>query len=198
MNSKGVYSIKSFYKFVNFRGVLPISSPAIWKIKIPPRIQIFLWLLTNNKLLTRDNLCKRQNVDDLTCVFCNGQESCSHLFSTCVVAVEFWKAICVLTGINEDINIMSISMYWMRGDSFAATNIVHATGLWAIWKTRNDMVFNNVCWSGLQVIWRKTASNLSSWECLSSGCAKDKVTWAAKELEVKARSPPLLLWPDPG
>ena len=42
MNSKGVYTVKSFYKFINFRGVLPVNSPAVWKIKIPRRIQIFL------------------------------------------------------------------------------------------------------------------------------------------------------------
>ena len=96
-NSKGVYTVKSIYKFINFRGVLPTSSPAVWNLKIPPRIQIFLSLLVNNKLLTRDNLSKRQEVGDPTCVFCSEQESCFHLFSACVVAIEFWKAMCVLT-----------------------------------------------------------------------------------------------------
>jgi hypothetical protein len=36
----------------------------MWKIKVPPRIHIFLWLLANNKVLTRDNLVKMRNVDD--------------------------------------------------------------------------------------------------------------------------------------
>ena len=40
MNSKGIYTVKSFYKFVNFRGVLPVSTPAVWAVEIPPRIQI--------------------------------------------------------------------------------------------------------------------------------------------------------------
>ena len=31
---------------------------------MPPRIYIFLWLLSNNKTLTRDNLAKRRNVED--------------------------------------------------------------------------------------------------------------------------------------
>ena len=198
LNPSGVYSVKSLYNVVNFRGVLPKNTPAVWNIKIPARIHIFLWLLVNNKLFTRDNLRKSQEVSDPTCVFCSEHESCFHLFSACVVAVEFWKAICTLTGVREDINMMSISSYWLRGDKFAAINTVHAAGLWAIWKTRNDMVFNNVCWPGLQAICRKTMSNLSTWECISSGCARDKLVWAVKELETKARSPPLLLWPDPG
>jgi hypothetical protein len=59
--------------------------PAVWKIVVPPRINFFLWLLSNNKLLTRDNLGKRRKVDDQTCLFCNEPESISHLFFSYVV-----------------------------------------------------------------------------------------------------------------
>jgi hypothetical protein len=67
--SKGVYPVSSLYSIINFRGVMPIHVPAVWKLKIPPRVHVFLWLLFNNKLLTRDNLNKRQEVLDLCCVF---------------------------------------------------------------------------------------------------------------------------------
>lgn len=40
--SNAVYSSKSLYTIVNFRGVKPIYLPAVWKLKIPPRIQFFL------------------------------------------------------------------------------------------------------------------------------------------------------------
>ena len=195
LNSKGVYTVSSFYKFINFRGVSCLLLLLLFGHLKSPQYSDFSLPLVNNKLLTRDNLSKRQEVGDPSCVFCSEQESCSHLFSCCVVAVEFWKAICAVTGVSEDINMMSISSYWLRGDKFAAINTVHAAGLWAIWKTRNDMVFNNVCWPGLQAIWRRTTSNLSMWECFSLGCARDKLGWAMKELETKARSPPLLLAP---
>jgi hypothetical protein len=29
--------------------------PSVWKLITPPRMQIFLWLESNNKLLTREN-----------------------------------------------------------------------------------------------------------------------------------------------
>ena len=54
-NSNGVYSSQSLYKIVNFRGIVPVHVPAVWHLKIPPRIHFFLWLLSKNKLLTRDN-----------------------------------------------------------------------------------------------------------------------------------------------
>jgi hypothetical protein len=55
-------------------------TPVMWGISVPSRVHIFLWLLANNKTLTRDNLSRRKSLDDKTCLFCNELESISHLF----------------------------------------------------------------------------------------------------------------------
>lgn len=52
----------------------------IWKGKIPEKIKIFLWLLTNDVVLSRDNLRRRKWQGDPSCVFCNSVETASHLF----------------------------------------------------------------------------------------------------------------------
>jgi hypothetical protein len=57
-NLVGVYSSRSLYSVINFRGVQPMYIPTVWKLLIPPRIHFFLWLLSNNRLLARDNLEK--------------------------------------------------------------------------------------------------------------------------------------------
>jgi hypothetical protein len=54
--SIGFYSSKYLYVVINFRGVQPVYLPAVWDLKIPSRVQIFLWLLSQNKIMTRDNL----------------------------------------------------------------------------------------------------------------------------------------------
>ena len=41
--STGVYSSRSLYGIINFRGVLPVYEPAVWKLNIPPRVQIFFY-----------------------------------------------------------------------------------------------------------------------------------------------------------
>jgi hypothetical protein len=41
---------------LDHRGVRPLFVHAVWKLKNPSMVQIFLWLLPKNKLLTRDNL----------------------------------------------------------------------------------------------------------------------------------------------
>jgi hypothetical protein len=80
-NSMGKYSVQSLYVVMNNRGVKQVYTSVMWKISIPLRLHIFLWLLANNKTLTRDNLDKRKSLDDKTCLFCSEPESMSHLFS---------------------------------------------------------------------------------------------------------------------
>ena len=65
-SSNGKFSVQSLYAVISHHGVKPVFVHAVWKLKIPPRVQIFLWLLSKNKLLTRDNLAKRKEVFDNT------------------------------------------------------------------------------------------------------------------------------------
>lgn len=71
LEPSSIYLGKSFYKMINlWGGVAHDLKDCIWKIKTPPNIHAFLWLIYNNKSLTRDNLAKRCHVADPTCVFC--------------------------------------------------------------------------------------------------------------------------------
>jgi hypothetical protein len=36
-SSNGVYNSQSLYRVINFRGVVPVYTPSIWELKIPPR-----------------------------------------------------------------------------------------------------------------------------------------------------------------
>jgi hypothetical protein len=91
--SKGVYSSKSLYAIINFRGVQPVFLPAVWDLKIPPRVQIFLWLLSQNKIMTRDNLRHRCIQKTLQCELCSELESVKHLFFDCLVSRLLWSVV---------------------------------------------------------------------------------------------------------
>jgi hypothetical protein len=101
-------------------------------------------------LLTRDNLVKRQNVDDLTCVFCNEVESCQHLFFDCVVASKIWRDIVMALGVNLKISSMhDISSLWNDFKKNNNLNMIFAVVLRTIWITRNDFIFNRSQWLGM-------------------------------------------------
>jgi hypothetical protein len=54
-----VYSVKSIYAVVNFRGMVHVNIYFVWSLKVPPNVQFFLWLMMHNRTLTRDNVVKR-------------------------------------------------------------------------------------------------------------------------------------------
>jgi hypothetical protein len=84
--SKGVYSSKSLYVVINFRGIQHVFLPSVWDLKIPPRVQIFLWILFQNKIMTRDNLRHRGIQKLLGCELCSEIEFVKHLFFDCLVS----------------------------------------------------------------------------------------------------------------
>lgn len=49
-NSSGIYSTSSLYHIINFRGIVPTFIPAVWSVVAPPRVQVFLWLVSQNKI----------------------------------------------------------------------------------------------------------------------------------------------------
>jgi hypothetical protein len=65
----------------------------VWKLKIPTRVQFSLWLVSKDKILTRDNLGKRRVMDDPSCLFCNKPETVNHLFFECVIARRIWNSV---------------------------------------------------------------------------------------------------------
>lgn len=158
----------------------------------------FLWLLSHNKLITRDNLVKRQHLDDLSCMFCCEKETSNHIFFECVLAQEIWNIIYASTDMHGHPTYGDISDMWARDKKYQANNLINAATIWAIWKCRNDLCFNGKSWLGLQVILRKIASLCSQWKILCAGSARGRVETSTLSIWEAARKPPLLLWPKPG
>jgi 5-methylcytosine-specific restriction endonuclease McrA len=82
----------------------------MWKINVPPKLHVFLWLLANEKVLTRDNLAKRRQVDDLTCLYCNDTESVKHVFFECCVAKWLWEVLAEVTGLPVIIDFENMEL----------------------------------------------------------------------------------------
>jgi hypothetical protein len=149
---QGGFWLSPYMGVITDRGVRQVFTPVMWKIEVPPRIHIFLWLLANNKVLTRDNLAKRKDLDDLTCLFCAEPESVQHLFFGCCVAQSIWETISEIIGITVGRDFESVAKLWIRDKNCKFVNIVNAAVLWALWKTRNNLCFQDSRWPGTRRI----------------------------------------------
>jgi hypothetical protein len=87
-STSGNYSSSSCYNIISYRGVTPIFIPSIYTLVVPPRVHKFVWLFANNKLMTRDNMLKRNLGKPTDCIFYSKEESVDHLFFSCIVATK--------------------------------------------------------------------------------------------------------------
>lgn len=94
------FSVKSMYNAMAINDSGPYHKK-IWKGKVPAKIKIFLWLMMNNAILTKDNLLKRKWVGDPSCHFCDNDETISHLFFQCSTAKAVWAIAAKSIGANN-------------------------------------------------------------------------------------------------
>jgi hypothetical protein len=151
------------YALVNFRGVKHIFLPSVWKLKIPPRVQVFLWLFSQNKVMTRYNLRKRGMPKPLECSLCKEIESVKHLFFECLVSELLWDLVFDVFGIRVT-DFLSIASRWLCNTRHLQFNFVSSAILWSIWNNRNSIVFNRKTWLNMKQVWQLALSYLRSWK----------------------------------
>jgi hypothetical protein len=124
----GIYSSSSMYVIVNFRGIQPICLPYVWNLKFPPRIQVFLWLFSQNKIMTRDNLRTRGMVKPLECEMCKELETVKHIMFECIVAKLLWAIVERVFDCNIT-NFESIASKWLCYKKLLHFNLVTSAAL---------------------------------------------------------------------
>lgn len=116
--------------------------------------------------MTRDNLLKRNMKKPEDCVFCSCHETVCHLFFECVVAKEIWSAATILLERPLGAHLESIASLWVAGKPLDHVNTICSAILWAIWKHRNNMIFNGVPWISVKQIWWMTLNFIRKWRLI--------------------------------
>jgi hypothetical protein len=84
---KNGFSVNSLYKR-KICHLAYVPYQFLWKTKLPYKIKVFLWLVVRNKILTKDNLKKRNWHGLSDCCFCGHNESIEHLFFLTVLLLD--------------------------------------------------------------------------------------------------------------
>jgi zinc-binding in reverse transcriptase len=83
------YSVKSCYTAIKEGPYIASNTEIIWKLNMPTRVTIFIWLLLQDRLLTYDNLIKRGWCIPNMCYMCRSSiENAAHLFLECTYIAE--------------------------------------------------------------------------------------------------------------
>lgn len=134
---------------------------SIWRLKIPPKIHIFLWKIEHGVLPSRVFLSShlRSSMIDTSCKICgDGVEDQMHIIWLCPSVRGIWEKVFEWWGIHAR---FSTSMHldfvsWLHWFSDHAVKIgwgvLLASVLWSIWLNRNRVLFENKAYSSKEVM----------------------------------------------
>jgi hypothetical protein len=148
--------------------------------------------------LTRNNLEKRQKLEDLTYLFCTEKESIHHLFFDCVIAKRAWELVSQATEMQIGMYFESVAKLWICNKKWYVVNIITSVVCWGLWKLRNSICFQDVAWLGMQMVWRRVLQMLRCWRVLiplkmedgfdSAISSLEQVCWRPEQIELSLGS----------
>ncbi|GMP86824.1 hypothetical protein CsSME_00039460 [Camellia sinensis var. sinensis] len=100
--SKGVFSVFSFYGMLEGRSGVVFPWKSIWATGSPSKVAFFVWTAALGKILTIDNLIRREHVlANWCCTCCRDGKMVDHLLLHCPVGSRLWNSIVALFGCNR-------------------------------------------------------------------------------------------------
>ncbi|KAH9779368.1 reverse transcriptase domain-containing protein [Citrus sinensis] len=163
-DSKGLYTVRSCYRLLNYM-LSPLSNSGwrkLWQLPIPAKVKNFLWRAMSNVLPTADNLLQRRVEAQVSYPICHSSsESVFHVLVTC----HFAKACWISSMIGYNGSCLNFT-HWME-ELFNRCNIEECSmaGMicWGLWLNRNNKVWNDVN-GRVQPVLNTAGQNLFLWQ----------------------------------
>ncbi|KAL5806755.1 hypothetical protein ACOSQ4_029488 [Xanthoceras sorbifolium] len=147
-DGQGEFSVKSAYNNLLLDDVNLWDWRFVWKLKLPPKIHLFLWSLLHGKILTNKHRTVRGMAVDEIFPRCGvGVEDSDHLLRGCVVSMNIWEKL--QQGCTRSVNFRSDFGSWLRSNRLDSKSryagmpsyLLFAISVWHIWKWRCSRVF---------------------------------------------------------
>ncbi len=148
----GCFSTRSASYFLVFDGVDDNRVRHLWRIRIPPKVKLFLWLAARNRIMTADTLSKCGWIGPSMCCLCGlASENLEHLFFLCSYSSHVWTWI--LPGEHSITAALlatdgCLAERWLRTKRIVKGSRKHLLDLcvaatcWEIWSERNQRIIS--------------------------------------------------------
>lgn len=150
-NNNGRFSVRSANNFLIYDGVKDCKIFYLWKLKVPLKIKLFMWLAARNRVLIADTPAKRGWYSPSIRVLCStNEDNLEDIFFCCTYAISMWNWLLqsilttqhLMTDLSEDIT----TRWWVRmplvGLQKNNFDLCFTTTCWELWKQRNMRIFN--------------------------------------------------------
>jgi hypothetical protein len=186
LEQSGKYSTRSLYRFITFAGVIDVQMREIWNAKIPLKVQVFLWMAWHDRIQTVQQLRKRNWVKAQVCKFCEQEESVNHLLFQCPIAVAVWCWVRDSLGwhgcpfsISSFESLLANNRGGVGGSGNLFWWLMAAVG-WALWKSRNELVFSDIVIKSPKQVAYRVLGFLQQWTLLEMKEVNLKNAWVDK------------------
>ena len=150
----GCFSVKTCFELLEGGSQQSVPLKMMWNPTVPTKVGFFAWEVWWGKTLTMDQLKKRGFSLASRCAFCGqDEESLEHLFIHCPKVWCIWTAIFSLSGggwvcpfLVKDLLRGWLHLPMQKKDA-KLWRAVPLCLLWAIWKERNRVVFDDEAFS---------------------------------------------------
>ena len=143
-----VFQVRSYYHVLSPSDGVLFPWKCIWKPKVPPRVTFFIRTVTLGKILTADNLRRRNVILFSWCCMCKvDRETIDHMFIHCKVVRELWDTVLNLFGMNWVMprRVVDLLTCWQgelgRHRHIEIWKAVPHCLMWCLWKERNAHIF---------------------------------------------------------
>ena len=121
----------------------------IWKLKLPPKIKLFIWKCTQHRIRTKSILFSHSNHNTQFCPRCNEIETPIHVLWDSDFARNIWASFTPNLLIPDFFNLplhpwCKQNMKITINSSYIPWNIIFAFTIWAIWLGCNSLNFYGI------------------------------------------------------
>lgn len=154
-NVNGVYNAKSGYSWLLRNSVTTNNTPTmiswswIWRLKIPEKFKLLVWLACHNAVPTLSLLRHRNMVNSAICSRCgNEDETLLHCLRDCSHSKIIWLKI----GFTEpEFFVEGAPQIWLKTNATGARSTIFLAALWWTWRQRNQMCLSDEPWSLVRI-----------------------------------------------
>lgn len=160
LTTSGEFSTTSYWNFYRTKHEEFKWHNYVWNKYIPPKISAFLWRLSKHAIPVDSILLSMgfKMASRCRCCLHPAEETEDHLFVNSELAKSVWNHFSSMFNLNISYSSLDqLAESWLLHSSpnniaGISKNVIFATGLWEIWKHRNNVIFEGSRWSDHDVI----------------------------------------------
>lgn len=163
----GKYSCRSLYRNLTFKGVRPGRIQKFWKVKLPLKIKVFLWLAMHDRIQSGVQLKKRKWKGNMNCILCSVPENTDHILFCCCRAQYVW--VCAGEAFGWDRtpdNLKDWHEHWLPVREKEFNLMMEGVVAWNLWKYRNKAAIEKSFDKSPDSILYKIFYDLQIWKVL--------------------------------